>query len=245
MNIGEVFDLNFASGSKEQILEAVWKLSQQPEGHSVLFANAHVVVEANRKSPYKQLLKQASVIVPDGVPVAWTMKALGHYEATRYSGPDFMEDLFARYPQSKHFFLGSTPETLEKIKERFKGIATGFYSPPFAPEFFDQQELQKQEELLRNADADFVWVGLGAPKQERYVVEMSQRLNKGVFLAVGAAFDFFAGNKPRAPEALQKVGMEWAFRLASEPRRLAGRYFSTNPQFVAMALSEIATRRLL
>lgn len=241
----KIFDLWFASSSKKEIREHILSLSDLPQASSVIFANAHVVVESHWNRQFQNTLQSSTFIVPDGVPIAWVLKNLPQAPPVieRYSGPDLMVDIFKNYSHKKHFFLGSTPETLEKIKNRFKSEfgtePAGLYSPPFSS-FFSEEEKAKQLELVNASGADFIWVGLGAPKQEKHVVEMSKLKNsRGVWLAVGAAFDFYAGQKPRAPETMQKMGMEWAFRLATDPKRLASRYLKTNPVFIQLALKEI------
>jgi N-acetylglucosaminyldiphosphoundecaprenol N-acetyl-beta-D-mannosaminyltransferase len=234
--------LPFFSGSKAEVRKKIEELSLHKKGASVIFANAHVVVEANQNSALREILQSATLVVPDGVPITWVMHALGKNSAQRYSGPDLMEDLFLETENKKHFFLGSSPQVLEAIRKRFKGNACGFYSPPFAPQF-SAEEKEKQLRMVAEAKADYIWVGLGAPKQEKYVVEMAEKSKGGVWLAVGAAFDFYGGKKPRAPKALQTLGLEWAFRMFTEPRRLAIRYVKTNPVFIGLALKEIYFRR--
>jgi len=230
--------LPFFSGSRKKVREIIEDFGNSAQSTSVVFANAHVVVEANHDSHFRDLLNSASLVVPDGVPITWVMHFLGLKEAERYSGPDLMEDLFLQTKDKRHFFLGSSPTVLEGIKNRFQGLACGFYSPPFAAQF-SEEEKEKQIDLIEKANADYIWVGLGAPKQEKYVVDMSKKSKKGVWLAVGAAFDFYGGNKARAPKALQNMGLEWAFRMFTEPRRLAIRYFKTNPVFMGLAIREI------
>jgi N-acetylglucosaminyldiphosphoundecaprenol N-acetyl-beta-D-mannosaminyltransferase len=237
-----LFGLPFFAGSKEGVRKKIISLSQNGTGASVLFANAHVVVEASQNIALKKVLLQADLVVPDGVPITWVMKALGLQMAERYSGPDLMADLLTLTHDRRHFFLGSSPAVLEKIKNKFSGNAVGFYSPPFSSVFSDG-EIEKQVEIIKKANPDFIWVGLGAPKQEKYVVEMAKRCSKGVWLAVGAAFDFYSGNKSRAPAGMQKIGMEWAYRMITEPRRLALRYFKTNPVFIRLAIREIARNK--
>jgi N-acetylglucosaminyldiphosphoundecaprenol N-acetyl-beta-D-mannosaminyltransferase len=234
-----VFGLEFSTLAQTQLRHEVIRSAELQRATSVIFANAHVVVEASREPALHELLRQVDIIVPDGMPVAWLLKSLGEKQTQRYSGPDFMVDTFKDTPQSRHFFLGSTEQTLEKIKNKFSGVAAGFYSPPFTRDEFSKEELQKQMTMIEESKADFIWVGLGAPKQEKYVAQMAAQARRGVWLAVGAAFDFYAETKPRAPRFLQAAGLEWAFRLASEPRRLAGRYLDTNPAFVKMALGEV------
>ena len=236
-----LFNLSFGSQTKKESLNEVMLLAENIRASSVIFANAHVVVEAERQLSYREVLASATLLVPDGVPIAWLMHSKGAKAAERYSGPDLMADLLTSPHglSKRHFFLGSTSKNLALIKEKFKGTACGFYSPPFEENEFSEDELLKQVNMIDASEADYIWVGLGAPKQERYVVKMASRSKKGVFLAVGAAFDFYAGVKPRAPVFLQKLGLEWAFRLASEPRRLTGRYLTTNPKFIRLALKEL------
>ena len=236
------FGVPFSAVRRGAILDQIRMLAHRNQASSVVFANAHVVVEAHRDPGLKRALNHATLVVPDGVPITWVLKGKGQKEADRYSGPDLMQDLFDREPETTHFFLGSTPETLERIRRKFRGAAVGFYSPPFTTNGFSPEEKAKQLKLIEQARPDFIWVGLGAPKQEYYVTEMASKASRGVWLAVGAAFDFYAGPKPRAPKTVQKMGLEWAFRLATEPRRLARRYLSTNPVFIKLALKELVSR---
>lgn len=226
------FKIRFLSASQKIALQEVLSL----KSGSVIFCNAHVVVESSKDPLLLNALQKASCVIADGTPIAWLLSLKGH-STQRYSGPDFMMDVFRLKPHARHFFLGSTLEVLEKIKNRFEGNLVGYYSPPFGE--FSESEIQKQIEIVNQAQPDFIWVGLGAPKQEKYVVEMASRTNQGVWLAVGAAFDFFAQTKPRAPQLVQKIGMEWAFRMLTEPRRLTKRYVTTNPRFIALATKEL------
>jgi N-acetylglucosaminyldiphosphoundecaprenol N-acetyl-beta-D-mannosaminyltransferase len=234
-----IFGIPFCADRKDAILNQICTLARENQASSVIFANAHVVVEAHHRPCLKSAINSASLVVPDGVPITWVLKGKGQKHADRYSGPDVMEDVLEKKPETSHFFLGSTPETLERIRRRFQGTAVGFYSPPFTENGFSPEEKAKQLALIEEARPDFIWVGLGAPKQEYYVTEMASKASRGVWLAVGAAFDFYAGPKPRAPKILQKVGLEWAFRLATEPRRLGRRYLMSNPVFIKLALREL------
>jgi N-acetylglucosaminyldiphosphoundecaprenol N-acetyl-beta-D-mannosaminyltransferase len=238
-----IFGFSFCAAPRNVILEQIRAMAGSNRACSVIFANAHVVVEAHRNPRLRSAVNSASMVVPDGVPIAWVLKVKGQKDAARYSGPDLMQDIFHAGGGS-HFFLGSTPATLDGIRRKFKGHAVGFYSPPFSDNGFSKEELAKQLEMIEKAKPDFVWVGLGATKQEYYVTEMASKASGGVWLGVGAAFDFYAGPKPRAPKLLQNMGLEWAFRLATEPRRLAMRYLTTNPAFVKLALLELLRERI-
>jgi N-acetylglucosaminyldiphosphoundecaprenol N-acetyl-beta-D-mannosaminyltransferase len=154
-----------------------------------------------------------------------------------------MEDILRLERSAAHYLLGSTPDVLGRIDSKFKGSVTGSYSPPFTNNGFTEQEKCRQLELIEKRRPDFIWVGLGAPRQEAYVTEMALRSSRGVWLGVGAAFDFHAGIKRRAPQFLQKAGLEWAFRLITEPRRLGPRYLATNPVFIKLACQELIGRQ--
>lgn len=242
-NSFNIFGFSFCSAPRKAILRQIVDLSQRHHASSVVFANAHVVVEAHRHSQLRGALNNASLIIPDGVPIMWILRAKGQKEAERYSGPDLMQDIF-ELAEGSHFFLGSTPVILDRIRRKFKGNAVGFYSPPFSNSGFSDEELAKQLNMIEKAKPDYVWVGLGGTKQEYYITHMASKASCGVWLGVGAAFDFYAGPKPRAPKFLQRMGLEWAFRLVNEPRRLAVRYLSTNPVFVRLALAELFTERV-
>jgi exopolysaccharide biosynthesis WecB/TagA/CpsF family protein len=245
--IVSAFGLNFIAEPQKTILEKIVGFSKSSDkAKSVTFTNAHVIVESHWNKGFKAQLEQATLIVPDGVPVAWVLKNLQPSKSElidRYSGPDLMMDTLKKAADKKHVFLGSSPTVLEAIRKRLEteyNISNAtFYSPPFE-QVFSEEEKVKQINIVNDAQADFIWVGLGAPKQEKYVIEMSQRPGaRGTWLAVGAAFDFFAGSKKRAPKFVQDVGLEWAFRMFSEPKRLASRYLKTNPIFIKLALKEI------
>ncbi|MBK9293000.1 MAG: WecB/TagA/CpsF family glycosyltransferase [Oligoflexia bacterium] len=235
--VEKIFDLNFAKASQAELREFVLSLGHQKNmGSSIIFANAHVVVESDYDPEFKNTLQKASVLIADGKPLSWLLGT------QRYSGPDFMSDFLEQAKDKRHFFIGSTQEVLNALSLKFKHLQIKTYSPPYE-KTFSEQEKQRQIEMIKTFNADFIWVGLGAPKQEKYVVEMSTLCQTGVWLAVGAAFDFLSGNKPRAPKLLQDMGAEWVYRLITEPRRLGMRYLKTNPAFIALSLKELTQRR--
>jgi len=140
----------------------------------------------------------------------------------------------------KHYFYGSTPETLELLKEKLNKnypdmIIIGMYSPPFGPLTEDKDAAVVK--MINDSDSDFVWIGLGAPKQERWMFEHKDKI-KGLMLGVGAGFDYHAENIKRAPMWMQKASLEWFYRLMQEPKRLFGRYLSTNWKFIKLIRKE-------
>jgi N-acetylglucosaminyldiphosphoundecaprenol N-acetyl-beta-D-mannosaminyltransferase len=137
----------------------------------------------------------------------------------------------------RHFLFGSTPEVLERLRERFGDAIVGAVSPPFGNVGADAVE------EIRATRPDVIWCALGAPKQELWMATHADALAPALLLGVGAAFDFVAGTKPRAPRWMQRTSLEWAHRLATEPRRLAGRYARTNTEFALRICLELTRRR--
>lgn len=215
--------------------------------HVVHFLAAHPTVVARRDATYRMILNRGNLNLADGFPVAWTLRLLGH-EADRISGTDSFRLLCdrGRARGTRHFFYGGTSELLRDLQARlegdYEGIAVaGAIAPPFRP--MSDDELRRDAERIRASRADLVWVGLGAPKQDVVGERLRQLGAAPVVLCVGAAFDFVAGTKKRAPLWMQQHGLEWLFRLGAEPRRLWRRYLIGNPQFVAGVLSDVVRTR--
>lgn len=220
----------------------LWRVLEAPETGerlSIHFATAHSVVEANR-DPRLRAALAAGLVEPDGVPLVWVGRRSG-LPVERVCGPDFMPALIGQGVAlgRRHYFYGGAagvPDALAAaFRARFPGLeVAGLESPPFRP--LTPQEDAATVARINAARPDYVWVGLGAPKQDLWVAEHRDRLDAAVLLAVGAAFDFHAGRRRRAPRWMQRTGTEWLFRLASEPRRLLGRYTRTNLAFVRLVL---------
>lgn len=209
-----------------------------PRG-DVHLCNAYTLALAERDPQLLGILRAATLNLPDGQSVVWANRLLHRGVAlppTRVYGPDLLLDVFALAGETglRHYLLGSTPHVLEELQRELRrrfphARITGTCSPPFRP--LTAQELQKQQEDIRTAEADIVWVGLGTPKQDHWAAELCEALPV-VAVAVGAAFDFIAGSKPQAPHWMQRSGLEWAFRLGCEPRRLWRRYLFGNTRFL-------------
>ena len=168
--------------------------------------------------------------------IGYTLAKLAGADAARVTGPDLMRELLEESGKKhyRHYFYGSTQETLdilrEKITEKYPGaVIAGMYSPPFRPLTADEDT--EIVEKINAAKPDFVWVGLGAPKQERWMAAHENRV-QALMLGVGAAFDYEAGNIRRAPAWMQRCNLEWLYRLMQDPKRLFKRYFVTNTKFL-------------
>jgi N-acetylglucosaminyldiphosphoundecaprenol N-acetyl-beta-D-mannosaminyltransferase len=200
-------------------------------------AAVHLVMVAEEDAETRSAVGQA-LAVPDGQPLVWAMRALGHPTASRVYGPELM----ARYCERSvdtgvRMFLyggrnqGALVELALQLRRRYPGLRiVGGYSPPYRA-LTNEEEVWIAREINRSA-ADLVWVGTGQPKQEKWMAGMRHRLEAPVLVGIGAAFDFHAGLVPQAPSWVQNVGMEWLYRLAHEPRRLWRRYARYNPRFV-------------
>jgi N-acetylglucosaminyldiphosphoundecaprenol N-acetyl-beta-D-mannosaminyltransferase len=216
----------------------------------ICVCNVHAVMAAEEDPALRGALLRSSVNVPDGQPLVWAMNALGHRLDSRVYGPELMSRACARAAKSgQRLYLyggrnqGALVQLALNTRQRFPGIKiVGGYSPPHRP-LTDEERVAVVREI-NASKADVVWVGIGVPKQEKWMAEMRPTLNAPVLIGVGAAFDFHAGLVPQAPSWMQELGLEWAYRLAREPRRLWRRYMRYNPRFVrAFALQLLAHRR--
>ena len=223
-------------------------------GGYVCFANAHSLTEASSDPGVRKALNESFLSVADGVPVVWTSRLKGAPIETRVCGPDFMKCLIERSAASAHGFIGGAPGQAEKVAAYF-GLSVGLsaicYSPPMRP-FSRENALEDWQTFLKlcpgGAAPPFVWIGLGAPKQELWMNAVSgERGPAGaggvLFFGVGAAFDFWAGDVKRAPVWMQNNGLEWLFRFGQEPGRLWKRYLVGNTRFVGQVAREVLRRR--
>jgi N-acetylglucosaminyldiphosphoundecaprenol N-acetyl-beta-D-mannosaminyltransferase len=211
--------------------------------HYVCVTGVHGVMESQRDEELRRIHNAAGLVMPDGMPLVWLSHLNGFPHVERGYGPDLMLALCGRSVTCgyRHFFYGGAegvPEQLAaNLQQRFPGLqVVGIHSPPFrslTPEE-DKQVIQ----MLNQAAPDIVWVGLSTPKQEQWMAAHVGRVEAAVLIGVGAAFDFLAGRKRQAPRWMQRSGLEWLFRLLTEPRRLWRRYLVNNPLFVLLVLAQ-------
>jgi N-acetylglucosaminyldiphosphoundecaprenol N-acetyl-beta-D-mannosaminyltransferase len=205
----------------------------------VCVAAVHTVMACQEDPELRAAVLGASFTVPDGQPLVWALNALGHALPDRVYGPELMARACARAARTgaRMFLYGGRDQDalvalMVELRSRFPGLhIVGGHAPPFRPLSAEEEDAIAQE--INRAAPDVVWVGIGVPKQEKWMAAMRDRLEAPVLVGVGAAFDFHAGLVPQAPPWMQRRGLEWAFRLAQEPRRLWSRYARYNPLFVA------------
>lgn len=217
------------------------------ESRYVCACNVHSVVTATRDIEFKIAVNNADMATPDGAPVAWAMRRLGHAAQKRINGPDLMLKYLEHAERLGQvvFLFGSTEATLAQLRARLEKHfprlrIAGICSPPFRP--LSRQEDENIVGMINDSGAHVVFVGLGCPKQEKWMAEHRGRIN-AVMIGVGAAFDYHSGAVKRAPLWWQQHGLEWLYRLGSDPRRLFRRYMVTNTLFMfGFARQLIATK---
>ncbi len=220
------------SEAADQVM--AWALAG--EHRSVCEANVHMVMEAHDDPAFAQVVNGADLVLPDGMPIVWGLRLLGERGATRTCGPDLTLELCRRAAENglPVGFYGSTATVLGALAERlsiqFPGLQIAYaFSPPFRP--LDEAERAAIRETIHASGPRILFVGLGCPKQEQWMAQQRKHL-PAVLLGVGAAFDFYANTVPRAPRWMQRAGLEWFFRLLSEPRRLWRRNIQHNPRYL-------------
>jgi N-acetylglucosaminyldiphosphoundecaprenol N-acetyl-beta-D-mannosaminyltransferase len=223
----------------EAVLEA---LRTRAKGY-VCVTGVHGVSEAQNNPAFRAILNGAFLNTTDGMPLVWLGRRAVGREVDRVYGPDLMLEIFkaTQHTDFRHFFYGGAPGVAEelqaRLEARFPGVKIGgTFCPPFRP-LTASEEVDLQR-IVHEARPDIIWVGLSTPKQERFMAEYLPKLETTLMFGVGAAFDFHAGRVSQAPRWVQRSGLEWFYRLCSEPRRLARRYLINNPLFVWRILGQ-------
>lgn len=232
----EIMGVRIAVTDMNRTLDRIRENLENWRGEYICVANVHTTVTAYGDPDYRAVQNDAVMALPDGGPLSQYSRRKGFADAARVTGPDLMKKLLeqsADHPY-RHYFYGSTQETLDilrdKITRQYPGaVIAGMESPPFRP--LTAQEDADAVARINAARPDFVWVGLGAPKQERWMAAHQGRV-QALMIGVGAAFDYEAGNIRRAPQWMQRCNLEWLYRLLQDPRRLFMRYFVTNTRFL-------------
>lgn len=238
MKTCNILGTNIAVTNMAETVAYIEEHIDELRGKYICVSNVHTTVTGYEEADYRNIQNTAALALPDGKPLSLYSKKHGFPEAERVTGPDLMGELFSRDNGLRHYFYGGKEETIqvlsEKLPREYPSLRiAGMVSPPFRPltEEEDERELQK----MNDAKADIIWIGLGAPKQERYMYEHRGKVN-GVMIGVGAGFDYYAGTIKRAPMWMQKLSLEWLYRLMQDPKRLFRRYFATNFKFLRLTM---------
>ena len=209
-------------------------------GDYMCVSNVHTTVTAYEDMDYRRIQNGGIMAIPDGGPLSSVGRKRGFPQMQRTTGPSYMEEILKLSEQYgwRHYFYGGTEETLSRLAQelanKYPGVnIAGMYSPPFRP--LTEEEDAEVIGRIKDAAPDFIWVGLGAPKQERWMAAHQGKVC-GFMVGVGAAFDYLAGNIQRAPVWMQRCNLEWFYRLIQDPKRLFKRYLVTNTKFIWHAL---------
>ena len=232
----EILGVNIADINLRQLTDFTTENLENLKGDYLCVANVHTTITAYENEFYRTVQNSGIMAIPDGNPLAVVGKKRGCKNIERITGISYMRRMFevSQFKHYRHFFYGSTQNTLDKMKKTLKREypylkIAGMYSPPFRE--LTETENNEVVALLNNANADFIWIGLGAVKQEIFMWENQGTVNS-FMIGVGAGFDYLAGNIKQAPKFMQQHSLEWLFRLFQEPKRLFKRYLYTNTKFL-------------
>lgn len=237
METYNILGVQVAVTNMEQTLQFLDKNLEGLRGKYICVSNVHTTVIAYENSAYRKIQNDAAAVLPDGKPLSVIERKCGGLKkAEKVSGPDLMSEIFRLSEEKdyRHFFYGSTKQTLDLLKKnlmkKYPALQiAGMYAPPFRQ--LTKEEDEEIIEEINRTKPDFVWVGLGAPKQEIWMAEHKNKI-LAVMIGVGAGFDFHAGTVKRAPMWMQRCGLEWFYRLLQDPKRLWKRYVVTNSKFI-------------
>jgi N-acetylglucosaminyldiphosphoundecaprenol N-acetyl-beta-D-mannosaminyltransferase len=232
-----ILGIGVSAITMSQALATIEGWLSRGEQHYACVTGVHGIMESQRDDALRRIHNRAGLVTPDGMPLVWLSRLNGKSHVERVYGPDLMLAFCERSVVRgyRHFFYGGGEGVAQRLAERLCGrypglIVAGTYTPPFRP--LSGAEDQAIVVEINEVGPDIVWVGLSTPKQERWMDAHLGRLRAPVLIGVGAAFDFHAGLKKQAPYWMQRAGLEWLFRLATEPRRLWRRYLRNNPAFI-------------
>jgi N-acetylglucosaminyldiphosphoundecaprenol N-acetyl-beta-D-mannosaminyltransferase len=238
-----VLGVNVSTAGMGGTLDALAAMVAERRPGYVTFAGVHGVMESQRDPGLRDVYNSAAVVCADGMPLVWAARQAGVAGAERVYGPDVLLEVMARSVAAgwRHYLYGAGPgvadQLADRLRARYPGVdIVGTHTPPFRP--LQAAERADVVAAINAAAPDFVWISLSCPKQERLMADLRPDLDAPVLLGVGAAFDMHAGLLRQAPPVIQRCGLEWAYRLWREPRRLWRRYLRNNPAFVARILTD-------
>ena len=236
----KILGIDFDLITPEAVFEKIEDWKRNNEQHYITFTNPHSVLLCHRDEEMKVATERASIILPDGIGIIYAANLLGYTHYGRVSGPDTMLKLcdLGQNKGYKHFFFGGKKDVAKKLaeqlSEKFPGLqVAGTYYPPFR--LITSREDDEVLQMINDTNPDIIWVGLGAPKQEKWMAYHIGHVKATAMIGVGAAFDFHSGNLKRSPFWFQKYGLEWLYRLSKDPKRLWRRNLDS-PVFLSKIL---------
>jgi N-acetylglucosaminyldiphosphoundecaprenol N-acetyl-beta-D-mannosaminyltransferase len=249
LNRAFILGVGVSAITLEQAVSTIEGWIERRSRNYVCVTGAHGVIECRRDPQLRLIHNRAGMVTPDGMPLVFTARCLGFRPVSRVYGPDLMRRLTEISSQKgyRQFYYGGGTGLAERLAATLRGRypalqVVGTLTPPFRP--LTPEEDDAVVAQINAADPDIVWVGLSTPKQEMWMASHVGRLKAPVLVGVGAAFDFLSGAKSQAPVWMQRSGLEWAYRLAQEPRRLWKRYGRIVPLFLTLAVAQIVFHRL-
>lgn len=240
MQTCNILGVDIAVTNMEKTVEYIEENIEVLKGNYICVSNVHTTVMAYESKEYRKIQNGGALALPDGGPLSLLSRKKGYKNAERVTGPDLMGEIFKISEDIgyTHYFYGSTQETLDtlyiKLKEKYPKLKiVGMYSPPFN-NIITLENKDKISEI-NNLEPDFLWIGLGAPKQEQWMSIHKNKINS-LMIGVGAGFDYYSERIKRAPKWMQMYNLEWLYRLMQDPRRLYKRYIITNTKFLKLVL---------
>jgi N-acetylglucosaminyldiphosphoundecaprenol N-acetyl-beta-D-mannosaminyltransferase len=247
----EILDIKIHRYRLEDAMNQIEIFLKSCKKHQICVTNVYSVVMMQKDEEFRKANNSSSLVVADGMPLVWVSRLFGETIPERISGADLFYELCKCSSQKGYsfFFLGSTQTVLNKmcknLKEQFPDLRiVGIYSPPYKEIFSDSENLEMIKRI-NEVKPDILWVGMTAPKQEKWIYHNLDKIDVKIAIGVGAVFDFVAGTVKRAPLWMQKIGLEWLFRFMQEPHRLWKRYLIGNTIFLWLVLKEIIYKKIL
>jgi N-acetylglucosaminyldiphosphoundecaprenol N-acetyl-beta-D-mannosaminyltransferase len=248
MNTVNMFGINIHNITMGEAIQKIDGMIRTNKKGYIVTPNVDHVVKLQKDDEFRKVYGEASLILTDGMPIVWASRLAGNGIAERVAGSDLMPEMcrYAWVNGKRLFMLGAGPgvalKAAESLKEKYEGIIIDTYSPSYGFEN-NKEENDQIIHMINEAKPDILFVGVGAPKQEKWLYNNLNKLEVKVGVGVGASIDFIAGNIQRAPKWMQKCGLEWFYRFISEPGRLFRRYFIDDMAFIPLAMKEILYRR--
>jgi N-acetylglucosaminyldiphosphoundecaprenol N-acetyl-beta-D-mannosaminyltransferase len=240
----EVLGTPLTATTYEELTRHCQKLARAQATSAIDLTNTQVVTMRRHEAWFAEMTSAFEHFVPDGMPLIWCLNRRGAQLRDRVYGPTFMRYCVIHSPESfTHYFLGGSEECLARLKLRFTSLNASIRIVGTHHGYFSPEEEERIVGEINQLSPDFVWVGLGTPKQQAWIHRNKPRIRRGVLFAIGFAFDVNAGLKPDAPTWMQKAGLTWIYRIVTEPRRLLARYLRYNSLFIFYVAKDAITRR--